>query len=183
MQEDIPETMRFSDMEGPSPEQVRAENREIRKELNAKITRHRLLIGAIWIVCLIYYGELGASSAPIFLAIGLSVFLTRKNRRVREELEALVDPIGVDEVLWPDRPLEPETEHLEDVVRWLEELGFTRIVRLPVRDILTPLSSKSGQVISVTIGGRAPKRGRVFKREDQVTISYHESKLKRFLRS
>ena len=64
-------------------------------------------------------------------------------------------------------------ENYEDVIKKLQEAGFTNIVKKPIYDIVWGFTEE-GEVDNVTIGGSDTyKRGDIFENNVEVVVSYH----------
>lgn len=85
----------------------------------------------------------------------------------------LDNEIAEDEVEIKTDKSEFTYKNYKDVIKKLEELGFTNIVEKPMYDIVLGWTEE-GEVDNVTIDGSdSYKRGDVFKKDCEVVVSYH----------
>lgn len=83
------------------------------------------------------------------------------------------EKLAEDEVEIKNDKSEYVYKNYKDVIKKLEEVGFTNIVEKPMYDIVIGWTEE-GEVDNVTINGLDTyKRGNVFKKDAEVVVSYH----------
>ena len=83
------------------------------------------------------------------------------------------EEIAQDEVEIKNDKSEYVYKNYNDVIKKLEELGFTNILEKPMYDIILGWTEE-GEVDNVTINGSDTyKRGDVFKKDTEIVVSYH----------